>query len=231
MSDTLVASVRELKLQITAGDGRNVADASFRREVDRLISAVYDDIGAVLTVPLESVFELFVIKVLYVERRSSDASVIDYLGGMLSRYVYARELFPLVDESGRPQTLYFSDVLEEMQSGPARFQNLFEACRRYADNALFLSGMFPQCWRQPPTLLKLSGYFEVYLDALNELSERYVTGFDFNLIADKMLDRFNLYRRTGDERHREEARRYAALPRLDSRRFPALYRRARPHLI
>jgi len=85
--------------------------------------------------------------------------------------------------------------------------------------------------RQRPTLLKLSGYFEVYLDALNELSERYVTGFDFNLIADKMLDRFNLYRRTGDERHREEARRYAALLRLDSRRFPALYRRARPHLL
>ena len=278
MSDTLAASVRELKLQIIAGDGRNVADASFRRAVDRLISAVYDDIGAVLTVPLESVFELFVIKVLYVERRSSDASVIDYLGGMLSRYLYVRELFPLVDASGRPQTLYFSDVLEEMQSGPARFQNLFEACRRYADNALFLSGMFPQCWRrgrrralpagrqgrsgvspsadrgyyvstgktcyrmaadhelaeftrQRPTLLKLSGYFEVYLDALNELSERYVTGFDFNLIADKMLDRFNLYRRTGDERHREEARRYAALLRLDSRRFPALYRRARPHLL
>jgi len=243
MSDTLVASVRELKLQIIAGDGGNVAGASFRREVDRLISAVYDDIGAVLTVSLESVFELFVIKVLYVERRSRDASVIDYLGGMLSRYLYARELFPLVDESGRPQTLYFSDVLEEMQSGPTRFQNLFEACRRYADNALFLSGMFPQCWRlaadhdlaeftqQRPTLLKLSGYFEVYLDALNELSERYVTGFDFNLIADKMLDRFNLYRRTGDERHREEARRYAALLRLDSRRFPALYRKARPHLL
>ena len=59
MSGTLVASVRELKLQITAGDGRNVAGASFRREVDRLIGAVYDDIGAVLTVPLESVFELF----------------------------------------------------------------------------------------------------------------------------------------------------------------------------
>src|SRR3989337_1501626 len=76
MSETVAASVRELKLQITAGDGRNVADASFRREVDRLISAVYDDIGAVLTVPLESIFELFVIKVLYVERRSSDASVV-----------------------------------------------------------------------------------------------------------------------------------------------------------
>jgi len=39
------------------------------------------------------------------------------------------------------------------------------------------------------------------------------------------------YRRSGDERHRKEARRYAALLRLDSRRFPALYRRARPHLL
>src|SRR3989337_1460005 len=55
MSETLAASVRELKLQITAGDGRNVADASFRREVDRLISAVYDDIGPVLSVPLARV--------------------------------------------------------------------------------------------------------------------------------------------------------------------------------
>src|SRR3990172_9829376 len=138
MSDTLAASVRELKLQIVAGDGRNVADASFRRAVDRLISAVYDDIGAVLTVPLESVFELFVIKVLYVERRSSDASVVEYLGGMLSRYLYARELFPLVDASGRPQTLYFSDLPEEMQSGPTPFHNLFEHCPRYPDNTLFL---------------------------------------------------------------------------------------------
>src|SRR3972149_7801442 len=111
MGEPLVASGRELKLQIPAGDGRNVADASFRREVDRLISAVYDDIGVVLTVPLESVFELFVIKVLYVERRSSDASVVDYLGGMLLRELYPRGAVPLVDGVGRPETASFSDVL------------------------------------------------------------------------------------------------------------------------
>jgi hypothetical protein len=162
-------------------------------------------------------------------------------------------------------------VLEEMERSPGRFQNLFEAYRRYADNALFLSGVFPEPWRrgrrrgrmggsrlvdrgyfvstgktcyrlaayhklaeftrQRPTLLKLAGNFEVYVDALNDLSERYVTGLDFNLIADKMLDRLNLYRRTGDERCREEARRYAALLKLDSRRFPALYRRPRPHIL
>src|SRR3990172_1518512 len=205
MRETLVASVRELKLRITAGDGRNVADASFRREVDRLIGAVYDDIGAVLTVPLESIFELFVIKVLYVERRSSDASVVDYLGGMLSRYLYARELFPQCWRRGRRRG--------RMGGSPSADRGYFvstgKACYRLAaDHEL------AEFTRQRPTLLKLSGYFEVYLDALNELSERYVTGFDFNLIADKMLDRFNLYRRTGDERHREEARRYAALLRL-----------------
>lgn len=271
MTETWGASVQELKREISIHDGRNIADSSFRRAVDELIGAVYDDIGTIVTVPLERLFDLFVIKVLYVERRSRDASVLDYLGGMLARYLYARELFPFVDPSGRPQTFYFSDVLEEMERGPDRFQNLFEACRRYADNALFLSGVFPQVWRrtrrrgrmggsrlidrgyfvntgktcyrlaadhelaevtrQRPTLLKLSGYFEVYVDALNELSERYITGFDFNLIADKMLDRFNLYRRTGEEKYREEARRYAALLKLDARRFPALYRQERPHIL
>ncbi len=148
MRDTLGAEVRELKQEIIANDGRNVADAPFRRAVDELIAVIYDDIGAIVTMPLESVFDLFVIKVLYVDRRSSDASVLDYLGGMLARYLYARELFPFVDASGRPQTFYFSDVLAEMQRGPGRFQNLFEAYRRYADNALFLSGVFPQVARR-----------------------------------------------------------------------------------
>src|SRR3972149_6099753 len=151
MSETLVASVRELKLQITAGDGRNVADASFRREVDRLISAVYDDIGAVLTVPLERVFELFVIKVLYVERRGrrADARALGRRGRMGGPPSAARGYFV---STGKP------------------------CYRLAADHEL------AEFTQQRPTLLKLSGYFEVYLDALNELSERYVTGFDFNLI-------------------------------------------------
>lgn len=271
MTDTLAASVQELKRRVIANDGRNIADYSFRRQVDETVGAVYEDIGSIVTVPVESVFDLFLIKVLYVERRSKDAAVLDYLSGMLARYLYTRQLFPFADARGRPQTFYFSDVLQEMGQGPVRFQNLFEACRLYGDNALFLSGVFPQVWRrsrprgrmggarfidrgyfvntgrtcyrmaaehelaeftrQRPVLLKLSDYFEVYVDALNELSERYITGLDFNLIADKMLDRFNLYRKTGDEKYREEARRYAALLKLDSRRFPALYQKTRPHIL
>src|SRR3990170_4890306 len=76
---------------------------------------------------------------------------------MLARYLYACELFPSVDESGRPQTFYFSDVLEEMQRGPGRFQNLFEAYRRYADSALFLSGVFPRVWRHARRRGRLGG--------------------------------------------------------------------------
>lgn len=269
MAQTLESAVQELKRTIYLHDGYNVADAAFRRQVDGLISIFYDDIGSITTVPIRSLFDLFVIKVLYVERRSRDASVVDYLGGMLTRYLYTRELFPLVGAGGRPQTLYFSHVLEEMQGSVSRFQNLFEAYRRYGDNALFISGVFPRsfrrrragrmggsrlldrgyyvstgktCYRlaaehdlaeftqQRPTLYKLSQYFEVYMDALNELSERYILGFDLNLIADKMLDNFNLYRRTGEERYLENARRYAAILRLDESRFPALFRppRGRP---
>lgn len=270
MTATLEASVQELKRTVSENDGRNAAGLPFCREVDRLISVFYDDIGSIVTVSVRTLFDLFVIKVLYVERRSRDASVVDYLGGMLSRYLYTQELFPLADVEGKRQPLYFSDVLQEMSRGPARFQNLFEAFRRYADNALFISGVFPRsfrrrhrgvmggsalldrdyfvstgkaCYRlaadhdlaeftqQRPTLLKLSGFFEVYVDALNELSERYVTGFDLNLIADKMLDSFNLYRQTGEERHLENARRYAAILKLDEGRFPALLRRPKGRIL
>jgi len=38
--------------------------------------------------------------------------------------------------------------MREMEEGPRRFQNLFEACRRCADNALFLSGVFPRSLRR-----------------------------------------------------------------------------------
>lgn len=270
MTATLESSVQELKRTIDENDGRNMADLPFRREVDRLISVFYDDIGSIVTVSVRTLFDLFVIKVLYVERGSRDASVVDYLGGMLSRYLYTGELFPMADGEGRREPLYFSDVLAEMSRGPVRFQNLFEAYRRYADNALFISGVFPRsfrrrrrgamggsalldhdyyvstgktCYRlaadhdlaeftqQRPTLRKLSGFFEVYVEALNELSERYVTGFDLNLIADKMLDSFNLYRQTGDDRHLENARRYAAILKLDEERFAALFRRPRGHIL
>ncbi len=270
MTATLEASVQELKRTVSENDGRNAAGLPFCREVDRLIGVFYDDIGSIVTVSVRTLFDLFVIKVLYVERRSRDASVVDYLGGMLSRYLYTQELFPLADVrevEGLPLPL---DVLQEMSRGPVRFQNLFEAYRRYADNALFISGVFPRSFRrrrrgamggsalldrdyfvstgktcyqlaadhdlaeftrQRPTLLKLSGFFEIYVDALNDLSERYVTGFDLNLIADKMLDSLNLYRESGEERHLENARRYAAILKLDEVRFPALLRRPRGHIL
>ncbi len=271
VSRAFAQRVEELKLQIRRHDGRNVADFAFRRQVDDLISSLYDDIGIILQVPLRSVFDLLVIKVLYVERGSQEADILDYLGDMLTRYLYTRELFPFVGPGGRHQPFYFSHLLEEMQRGFTRFQNLFEACRRYGDNALFLTGLFPQSFRRRrsggrlglsrpvdpsyfistgktcyrlaaehelaeatqmrPILYRLSRHFELYMDALNELSDRYIMGLDLDLIADKMLDNFNRYRETGNERYLENARRYAALLRLDEARFPALFRRGRGYVI
>ena len=53
-------------------------------------------------------------------------------------------------------------------------------------------------------------------------------GFDLHLIADKMLDCFNRYRRTGDDRYLQDARRYAAILKIDPEAFPSLMKRARP---
>jgi len=264
MAQALETAVLELKRVIHDHDGTNVADAAFARRVDEFISVFYDDIGEISYVPIGSLFDLFLIKVLYVGRGSRDASVLDYLGGMLTRYLYTRELFPIV-RGGRRFTIYLSDLLEETQRrGP--FQNLFEAYRKLADNSLFISGVFPAslrgsrrgrlgfsryldrsyyvgtgktCYRlagqhqlaevtqQRGTLFKLADYFEIYMDALNEASERYILGFDMNLIADKMLDNFNLYRRTGEEKYLENARKYAAILRVDQAHFPSLFRQPR----
>ena len=254
-------AVRELKRVIAEHDGANVAGGSFARRVDELISVFYDDIGEVTTVSTRDLFDLFVIKVLYVQRQSTDASVVDYLGQLLERYLYTRELFP-IDRAGKMSLYYLSDLLEETRK-LKHFQNLFEAYRKYADNSLFVTGVFPRVLRgrrgrrraaafvdrgyyvttgkrfyllasrhelaestnQRELLAKLSAYFEVYMDALNELSERYVTGFDLNLIADKMLDNFNQYRRTGEERFLQNARRYAAILQVGPEDFPSLLKR------
>ena len=98
------SSVRELKRTIFEHDGYNVASGPFRAKVDELISVFYDDIGAITTIPIGSLFDLFVIKVLYVERGSRDASVVDYLGGMLTRYLYTGELFPYMGGGRRRST-------------------------------------------------------------------------------------------------------------------------------
>lgn len=264
------AAVRELKDVIVEHDGTNAAGSAFARRVDELIGLFYDDIGEISRVPTRSLFELFVIKVLYVERRSTDAGVIEYLGHLLDRYLYARELFPFARE-GQLNLPYLSDLLRETQQ-LTHFQNLFEAYRKYGDNSLFVTGVFPRALRrrrgrrasrvafvdrsyyvstgkrfyqlaarhelaeftqQRALLEKLAGYFEVYVDALNEMSERYIMGFDLRLIADKMLDNFNQYRRTGEERFLQNARRYAAILRVDPDAFPSLMKAGRPraHLL
>lgn len=258
--------VNELKATIAEHDGQNVAGWRFAREVDELISRFYDDIGTITTVSSRALFDLLVIKTLYVNRRSTDAQVIDYLGAMLERYLFTRELFPIVREGGRRTLMYLSDLLEESKA-LTQFQNLFEAYRKYGDNALFVTGVFPRSlrrrrgghyrWSRPAgfvdasyyvttgksmyrlasrhdlaeftgqreLLAKLSEYFEIYMDALNEASERYILGFDMNLIADKMLDAINAYRRTGDEKHLDNARRYAAILKVDTTAYPRLFER------
>ncbi|MBF6599652.1 MAG: hypothetical protein IVW36_03980 [Dehalococcoidia bacterium] len=257
--------IDELKAVIAGNDGHNAADRRFARAVDELMSAVYDDIGAISGIGSRALFDLFLIKVLYVGRRSSDARVLDYLGALLARYLYARELYaPSADGETTPKTLYFSDALAQHEGGGAT--DRFGAYRRYADTALFLSGVFPpraparprrgrkalqrrpagidqgyyvttgkrmyrlaahedaaDRTRQRETLLKLAEYFELYVDALNEMSERYILGFDLDLITDKMLDSFNRYRQTGDARALEHARVYASILCLDQGRFPALF--------
>ena len=261
----LETAVRELKDEIAGRDGTNIAGAAFARRVNELLGVFYDDIGEITNVSTRDLFDLFVIKVLYVERRSTDASVVDYLGQLLDRYLYTHELFPS-EGGGKPGWFYLSDLIRQTQQRP-RVQNLFEAYRKYADSSLFVAGVFPRairrrrrgrtgaavpaiyrsyyvttgkrCYRlaarheladftqQRPLLEKLASYFEVYMEALNELSERYIMGFDLHLIADKMLDNFNRYRQTGEERFLQNARRYAAILKLDPEAFPGLLQQGR----
>ncbi len=257
--------IAELKAVIASNDGSNAADARFARAVDELISAVYDDIGRIREERPRALFDLFVIKVLYVGRGSRHADVIDYLGALLDAYLYARRLFP-DDAAGRPRTLYFSDVLDERRRIEF-FDDRFEAYRTYADNALFLSGVFaPAAQRrhargrgpmrgrragidagyyvstgktmyrmaarqreaersaQRDTLERLADCFEVYADALNEMSERYIMGFDLALLTDKMLDGYNRHRASGERAPRDDARYLASRLRIDASSFPELYR-------
>jgi hypothetical protein len=263
----LEAAIRELHQVVVDHDGTNAAGSAFVRRADELISLFYDDIGEITNISTRTLFKLFVIKVLYVERSSTDAGVIDYLGRLLERYLDASELFP-VTRQGRLSAYYLSDLLRETEH-PGHCQNLFEAYRKYGDNSLFVTGVFPETLRrrrggrswarvafvdrsyyvttgkrfyrlaaqhelaesiqQRELLGKLSAYFEVYREALNEMSERYIMGFDLHLIADKMLDSFNQYRRTGEERFLQNGRRYAAILRVDAEAFPSLMKRSWRH--
>lgn len=254
--------VAELKTIIDGNDGTNAADARFSRAVDDLLRAFYAGINGVQCIPARAMFDLFVIKVLYVERKSRHADVIEYLGALLTACIDARELFP-PDDQGRPRQMYFSDLLDPDRP-PTGAGNVFDAYRKYADSALVLSGIFPgrsrrarpgtrsalrrraapmvdaaycvstgktmyrmaardahaDCAHGPATLGKLADHFEVYVEALNDLSERYVLGFDATLIADHMLDGYNLWRASGDPRALDDARRFAELLAIDPDRLP-----------
>ncbi|MBI2766193.1 MAG: hypothetical protein HYX53_09810 [Chloroflexi bacterium] len=254
-----------LRETIRANDGDNVAGGAFARKVDQLISDLYEDIGELTDLKLSDVLDLFLIKVLYVNRRSRDAETLRYLGRMMERYLRAGELG--IGPRGGMMP-YLSNLMEETAHPSGAHQNLFEAYRKYGDNALFISGIFPESlgrrragghlggtpfvdkryfstmgrkyyemaaghelaeWASMRTTLqRLASFFDVYVEALNEMSGRYVMGMDVRMLADKMLDAFNRYRETKDPRHIETARKYAALLKLDGHQWPALDRMAPP---
>ena len=258
-SELLAEDIGILRETIRANDGTNVATGAFVRKVDQLISDLYDDIGELTDLSLSDIVDLFLIKVLYVNRRSRDADTLRYLRDMLVRYLQTTELS--LGRERRGFAAYMSDLAEETANPSGAFQNVFEACRKYGDNSLFISGVFPQSLGRKraggrmggatfvdksyfitvgrmyyemaagqdlarevdlrTTLLRLAQFFDVYVEALNEMSDRYVMGIDMQLIADKMLDAFNRYRQTKDDRHLQTARKYAALLKLDSHHWPA----------
>lgn len=137
--------VNELKAIIAGNDGRNAADASFARAVDELVSAVFDDIGRILDIPPRALFDIFLIKVLYVGRRTTHADVIDYLGALLDACLYTRNAFPH-GADGRPCTIYYSDLLDDEKRAELA-EPAGEAYRMYADMAMFLAGVFPASTR------------------------------------------------------------------------------------
>lgn len=258
-SDLAAEDIGILRETIRANDGSNVATSAFARKVDQLINDFYDDIGELTSLRLGDILDLFLIKVLYVNRRSRDSETLGYLGRMLERYLQTGELALNRNHGFLP---YLTDLMEETANPSGIYQNSFEAYRKYGDNALFLSGVYPKSLgrkrgggrmggapfvdmqyfvtlgrryyemaageelaesvRQRPTLHRLAQFFDVYVEALNEMSGRYVLGMDMNIIADKMLDAFNEYRETGDERKLESARKYAALLKLDGSAWPGL---------
>ena len=260
--EELETRVSMLKGAIAAGPGSAGSEHRLEQEADTLIDLFYDDIGAIKLLSLKSLFDLFLIKVLYIGHGGRDLSVLEYLSELLNRFLWSRELFRF----NQRYDFLFS-LLEEIKERQ-KFQNLFEASRHMGDNALFVTGVFPSAqpgrrrrgaarlpridrahfielgrryYRvaaeeqlagvigQREVLIKLADHFSFYVEALNELSNRYILGFDMDVVANKMLDAFNAYRQTGDERQLENARKYAALLKVE-RSFTGL-RRPRGRII
>ena len=257
--DNLEQRVDALKA-LTRTPDADTRDWRFEREVDDLLDVFYDDIGTIKLLPLRSLFDLFLLKVMYVGRDARDPDVLEYLSGMMNRFLLSRELMRF---NARYDFLF--SLLDEIKE-KSRFQNLFEASRQMADNALFVTGIFPAAgrrrrgWGRPPrfdrehfidlgqryyevaaaedlaevvgqrlVLQKLSSGFRFYVETLNEVSQRYILGFDMELMSNKMLDAYNAYRRTGDQAYLDSASKYAALLKID-RSFTGM-RRPRGRII
>jgi hypothetical protein len=257
--DNLEQRVSALKTLIRT-PGAPTRNWRFEREIDDLLDVFYDDIGTIKLLPLRSLFDLFLLKVMYVGRDARDPDVLDYLSDMMHRFLFSRELMRF-----NAQYDFLFSLLDEVKE-KSRFQNLFEATRQMADNALFVTGIFPTAgrrrrgWGRQPrfdrehfidlgrryyqvaaeeelatvvgqrdVLSKLSTGFRFYVETLNEVSQRYVLGFDMELMSNKMLDAYNAYRRTGDQACLDSAGKYAALLKID-RGFGGL-RRPRGRII
>src|SRR5690606_2762655 len=108
-SELLAEDIGILRETIRANDGSNVATGPFARKVERLISDFYEDIGELTDLRLADILDLFLIKVLYVNRRSRDAETLTYLGRMMERYLTAGEM-TLGTGSYMP---YLTDLMEE----------------------------------------------------------------------------------------------------------------------
>ena len=142
MADVETA-VQALKETASAHEGRNIVDRAFAREVDTLLDGFYADITQLKCIELQSLFDLFLLKSLYIDRHSTSIATLDYLGGLLARHVRMREIFPIPDLAAHFGSLLES-LMEEAEHGAAReAQNLFEANRNIADSTLFLIGIFP----------------------------------------------------------------------------------------
>ena len=140
--DTLTTSVQELKELAATNEGQNVADEDFRKRVESLLDLFYADIGEIRRIELNSLFDLFLLKALYVERRSTSIEAISYLGDLMARHLRVRDIFPIPDLAA-----HFAQILERMLSEaegvPRDPQNLFEANRGIGDSTMFLLGVFP----------------------------------------------------------------------------------------
>ncbi len=256
-ADIIAEEIETLRETIRANDGANIARGPFARKVDQLIRDFYDDIGELTALRLSDILDLFLIKVLYVDRGSRDAATLAYLGELLGRYLQTGT----ANLPGGGTVPYLGDLLTLESQGHTR-QRAFETYRQYGDNAIFISGLFSDSlgrkrgpgrmggapfvdqryfatvgrmsyeraagedaaeqMQMRTTLLRLARWFDLYVDALNDMSGRYVMGIDMRLITDKMLDAFNLYRQTHETEHLASARMYAALLKLDGRQWPAL---------